>query len=60
MDSDHCALGCWITGKKTTLPPRIVYILEQFTYVSFTCARQIKIARHFSYFFCQENVEIFV
>ena len=40
MYSNHCASGCWITRKR---PRRIVY--KQFTYIPFTCALQIKIAR---------------
>ena len=35
------ASGCWITKKR----PRPCNILEQFTYTSFTSARQIKLAR---------------
>ena len=41
---NHCAPGCWIT-RKPPRPPHMKYTLEQFTYITFTCSPQIKIAR---------------
>ena len=47
LDSNNCASGCWITRKP--LRPLCHHILyttvEQFTYIPFTCANQIKIAQ---------------
>ena len=41
-----CAFDCWITRKSPrSLCHHLLYILEHFTYISFTCACQIKIVQ---------------
>ena len=47
LDSSHCALGCWIKRKPLRpLGHHVLYTtLEQFTYIPFTNAHQVKLAR---------------